>query len=236
MARTARQKAKSNTYHIMLRGVNRQSIFEDDEDNLRFLKILSECKEVSGFSLYAYCLMWNHVHLLIQVLDEPIETVMRRITTRYAVWFNKKHERVGHLFQNRYRSEPVDDEAYLFTAVRYILYNPVKAGYCDNIYDYAYSSANDYLYQNGMTDTSFIMGLRGRERLLEYLKIPADESGLLAESQKESTECERQSCVGMNHSQILEKIPEYRKAGFTLKQISEITHLSPATIKRYSYK
>ena len=105
MPRIARKKSCSNIYHVMIRGINRQNIFEEDDDRLCFMKILNHCKEISGFRLYAFALMSNHIHLLIETAGESLDMVFRRIGTRYAVWYNRKYQRAGHLFQDRFRSE-----------------------------------------------------------------------------------------------------------------------------------
>ena len=89
--------SKSNIYHIMLRGINRQQIFLDEEDHRHFLEVLEQCREISEFRLYAYCLMGNHIHLLLHADGEPLEQVMKRIGTRYVVWYNNKYARTGHL-------------------------------------------------------------------------------------------------------------------------------------------
>ena len=125
MPRQARKRAESGIYHVMLRGINQQRIFEDEEDNQRFLQILRECKEIGGFMLLAYCLMGNHVHLLIKEGTESLEQIFKRIGGRFVYWYNVKYQRVGHLFQDRFKSEPVDTDAYLLTVIRYIHQNPV---------------------------------------------------------------------------------------------------------------
>ena len=154
MPRQARKKSESGIYHVMLRGINQQQIFEDSEDCDKFIQILQECKAVSGFKLFAYCLMGNHIHLLIKPEKEPLEQVFKRIGGRYVYWYNVKYQRVGHLFQDRFKSEPVEDDSYFLTVIRYIHQNPVKAGLCKNIKDYKYS------IQSG--DGSLIEKDRGR--------------------------------------------------------------------------
>ncbi len=171
MARAARTLSKSNIYHVMLRGVNRQDIFEDDEDRAYFMNVLRRCKELSGFRLHAFALMSNHVHLLIEPGNESLETVFRRIGTRYAVWFNRKYERAGHLFQNRYISENVETDLYFMTVLRYILQNPIKAGLESRPGTYRWSSYP--AYQKGVgaiTDTEYATTVfGGREPLVQYL-------------------------------------------------------------------
>ena len=110
MARMIRRKSESGIYHIMLRGVNRQMIFLSDADNLRFLQILGEVKDISNFSLLGYCLMGNHIHLLVMERDEGIDKFMQRILVRFVSWYNKAYSRCGPLFQGRFRSEPIEDE------------------------------------------------------------------------------------------------------------------------------
>ncbi len=155
----------------MLRGVNRQNIFMDDEDRSCFMGVLRRCKELSGFRLHAFALMSNHVHLLIEPGNESLGTIFRRVGTRYAVWFNRKYERTGHLFQNRYISENVETDLYFMTVLRYILQNPMKAGLEKKPGTYRWSS---YLaYQKGVgaiTDTEYTtMLFGGRETLVRYL-------------------------------------------------------------------
>src|SRR5699024_4340473 len=97
MARKLRKKSMNRIYDIMLRGVKQQIIFEDREDRVRLLRTISKCKKVSKFELYAYCLMNNHVHLLIKETEESISKVVQRISTGYVLWYNNKYERSGHL-------------------------------------------------------------------------------------------------------------------------------------------
>ena len=118
MPRQARRKSKSGIYHIMLRGINQQQIFEDSEDFEKILQILKDCKAVSEYKLFAYCLMGNHIHLLVQEDKEPIEQVMKRIATRFVYWYNIKYQRVGHLFQDRFKSEPVEQLSVIFIKIQ----------------------------------------------------------------------------------------------------------------------
>ena len=140
MPRTAREKSSTGIYHVILRGNNRQKIFHTDEDYVAFLKRLREYKNQCGFRLYAYCLMDNHIHLLLQELDEPLDLIMRRLCGSFVYWYNHRYDRVGHLFQDRFRSETVEDDQYLATVLRYIHRNPVKAGLCPDPADFTWSS------------------------------------------------------------------------------------------------
>lgn len=155
----------------MLRGVNRQVIFEDDEDRIYFMTVLRSCKERSGFMLHAFVLMPNHVHLLIEPKDEPLDLIFRRLGTRYAVWYNRKHRRVGHLFQDRFRSENVETDPYFMTVLRYILQNPIKARLESVPGTYRWSSYPAYKKGTGaITDTAYATEVfGGRENLVSFL-------------------------------------------------------------------
>ncbi|GKX29802.1 hypothetical protein SH1V18_22820 [Vallitalea longa] len=144
MARKKRERSKSGIYHIMLRGIDKRNIFMDDEDRDRFLQTLLKAKQVGGFSLYAYCLMDNHVHLLIKE-NEEIGNSIKRITVSYVQWHNNKYGRTGHLFENRYKSEVVESENYLLMVARYIHQNPVKANMTNSPAEYIWSSYHKYI-------------------------------------------------------------------------------------------
>ena len=163
----------SNIYHVMMRGVNRQAIFENDGDRLHFMSVLKECKEISGFRLHAFCLMPNHLHFLIEPAGEPLDLVFRRIGVRYAVWYNRKHQRAGHLFQDRFRSENVENDLYYMTVLRYILQNPMKAGLEPHLGTYRWSSYPAYAKGTGsITDTQYATELFGtRESLIDFVRM-----------------------------------------------------------------
>lgn len=128
MPRKARIKSASHIYHVVIRGADRQRFFEESKDYKKYLDFLNFYKEQCDFKIYAYCLMSNHVHLLIYTPKSSIETIFRRLNTSYATWFNMKYTRTGFLQQGRYYSEPVEDFDYLLTVLRYIHQNPFKAG------------------------------------------------------------------------------------------------------------
>ena len=157
MPRIARQQSETGIYHVFLRGINRGTIFEDTEDFSRFLNTISNAKGSDRFALIGYCLMSNHIHLLIQTGDEELGQSIKRIAGGYAAWFNWKYDRVGHLFQSRFGSEPIETEGYLLAALRYIHNNPVKAKLCRLPEQYEYSSYLDYLNKGtGLTDTALV--------------------------------------------------------------------------------
>lgn len=155
MPRQARQFAESNVYHVMVRGVNRDAVFLEDADRERFLHLLRQVKEASGCLVLAYCLMTNHIHLVLRTTTEPISLVMKRLGVRYVGWFNRKYARVGHLFQSRFASLPVEDDAYLITLLRYVWHNPVEAGLASRAEDYPWSSRNTRI-RNSLVDAEVL--------------------------------------------------------------------------------
>jgi len=164
MPRTTREKSKSGIYHIILRGVNKQIIFEDEEDAERFIQTLADYKEKSGYKIYGYCLMGNHVHLLIKEEKEELGIVLRRIGASFVYWYNWKYDRTGHLFQDRYKSEVVEDNNYLLTVIRYIHQNPLKAGLAKEILEYKWSSYSEYLGKNRIIDCDFVLDIFNKDR------------------------------------------------------------------------
>lgn len=139
MTRLPRTISSTGFYHLMARGVGRCIIFEDDADREMLLGLLRDNAKDAAVEIYAWCLMDNHYHLLVHGDMGDISTMMLRSDSRYAQHFNARHGRVGHLFQDRFASEPVETEEYLLLVVRYIHLNPLKAGLSTSC-DYPWSS------------------------------------------------------------------------------------------------
>jgi len=148
MPRTSRKLSASKIYHVMIRGNERKALFHDDEDRAWFISMLLSKKRKFKFILYAYCLMDNHVHLVINEGGDQISRIMKGIQVSYAYYFNKKYARVGHLFQDRFRSEVIENDRYLLATIRYVHQNPVKAGMIKHPSEYLWSSYNHYLGNN----------------------------------------------------------------------------------------
>jgi putative transposase len=127
MPRKSRIDAPGAFHHVIARGINRQKIFLDDSDKKNFLDRLSALLKDSGIKCYAWAVLDNHFHLLLRTGAVPISTLMRRLLTGYAVSHNLRHERFGHLFQNRYKSILCQEDPYILELVRYIHLNPLRA-------------------------------------------------------------------------------------------------------------
>jgi REP element-mobilizing transposase RayT len=147
----------------MLRGIDRAQLFYDDEDRAAFIERMARYKEECGFSLYAYCLMGNHAHLLLKEGESGISEDIKRLATSYAHWFNARYDRSGYLFQNRFKSEPVQSNEYLLSVLRYILNNPSAAGLPAFSWTSYAECATDADGGLPLTDVAFVLGLFSHE-------------------------------------------------------------------------
>lgn len=169
--RQAREKSSTGIYHVMLRGINRCPIFLDDGDYDTFIYTLKDIKETNACCFYAYCLMENHVHLLVKEKGESISKIVSKIAASFALRYNKKYKRVGYLFQDRFKSEPVETESYFYTVIRYIHQNPVKAEICLTPGEYRHSSYAEYFTEKrtlGICSCSSVLKKYGYENFLQY--------------------------------------------------------------------
>ena len=128
-------------YHIINRGVERRNIFVDEDDHDKFIKIIDESALIYKFIMHSFCLMDNHYHFLIEITDKNLSLIMRQINSKYSIYFNKKYKRIGHLWQGRFKSWFVYNEAYLYSLIKYIELNPVKAGMTQKVGCFKYASS-----------------------------------------------------------------------------------------------
>ena len=145
MARKPRIHRSSAFYHVMLRGNNGQQIFFSDQDKIRFCLLIQEGVERFGHRVHGFCLMSNHIHLVVETANISLSKIIQHLAFRYARYFNRKEARIGHLFQGRFKSILVEAEHYLSELVRYVHLNPVRAGIVKLPEDYFWSSHKTYL-------------------------------------------------------------------------------------------
>ncbi len=162
MPRRSRIDAPGALHHIIVRGIDRKSIFKDDADKDNFLGRLKNILTNSTTLCFAWALIPNHFHLLLRTGSVPISTIMKRLLTGHAIYFNRKHRRVGHLFQNRYKSILCQEDAYLLELVRYIHLNPIRAKIVPDLKfldKYAYSGHAAIMgkKKNGWQDTDYVL-------------------------------------------------------------------------------
>lgn len=140
MARPLRLEHENAVWHLSARGNERRNIFRDDVDRERFLLLLSQTVIRFGWRLFAWVLMSNHYHLVVQTPQPNLSRGMQWLNGRYAQWFNRRHGRCGHLFQGRFDGRLVEKESYLLTVARYVVLNPVRAGLVPQASDWRWSS------------------------------------------------------------------------------------------------
>ena len=141
MPRTARLKGENQIYHITQRGNNKEKVFETDQDKRIILSNIFNARIKHQISIFAYCIMDNHYHILINDNGNDISKIFKEINYAYARYFNWVYGRTGHVFQERFFSEIIDTESYLYAAINYIHDNPIRAGITQNRYDYKWSSS-----------------------------------------------------------------------------------------------
>ena len=259
MARQARMLSKTSIYHIMIRGSERQSIFIDEEDKIRFIDTLQTKLKISESKLFAYCLMDNHVHLLIGEGKEDIAKIMKRINVSYALYFNRKYKRIGHLFQDRFKSEVIENDNYISEAVRYIHNNPVKASMVKAISDYRWSSYKNYLSDSKefiVKETVLNMFSENREKavilfkefseknsdikFVEYNEMDEEEKRLKEETKAKEIIKESLSRKNIFNDNYMENkqirneiILELReKGGFSIRRIAELLKINRGVVQK----
>ncbi|MCL5057971.1 MAG: transposase [Actinobacteria bacterium] len=251
MPRDARNSSSTGIYHIMLRGINRQDIFGDEEDIERLLETIKKYKEVSQYQIYAYCVMSNHIHMLIKETEDSISNIIKRISSSYVFWYNKRYERCGHLFQERFKSEAVENDEYFLTVVRYIHQNPIKAGVVKGISDYKWSSYNEYMDRAVIVDSDFVLDMLSPDRksaieLFRSFNIQKNNDACLEIDEKvrvsdsKLRECllnlgivnprEMRQLDKSKRDDIIKKLKSIN--GITIRQLSRMTGISKSVLDR----
>ena len=246
MPRTARQFSHSGYMHVIIRGNGKQILFEDYEDHYFFLSILKRYCEETEVRILAYCLMENHVHLLVHDLEGNTSQMMKKIGVSYSGYYNRKYERTGHLFQDRFRSELIEDEAYLLTVFRYILNNPVKAG-ISPASSYEWSSFSQYDRQDSFVDTTVFHELiGGYQSYLAFMEVEDDADCMEYESEKQKHDDEWAKRIikaylnaesgtvlqSFDRAKRNEAIRYLKQKGITNRQIERITGVNRGVIQR----
>jgi REP element-mobilizing transposase RayT len=249
MARCARRPSESGIYHVMLRGIDQGQLFYDDDDRYAFLNRLEKAKDAYGCRLYAYCLMGNHVHLLIHEGSLGLSLAIKGIATSYARYFNARYDRSGYLFSGRFKSEPVDTDEYLLELLRYIHNNPLKAGDTER----TWSSYEEYATKARIIDSQMILAMfddnpdRAQTLLLEFLAEPVNadlialQDGALRRVKDADAIEMIKSAAGTDTPlgiQNMEKgerdltLAALRREGVSIRQLSRLTGISKGVIQQ----
>lgn len=226
MSRKNRVHYEHAFYHVMLRGNYRQAIFVNTDDYLEFNSQLEDIVATYGCRIHLYCLMTNHVHLLLEVTTIPLSKIMQKLVSCYAKSFNRKRNQQGHLFQNRYKAKTVCSYSYLLELIYYIHHNPVKAGLVKNINDYPWSSHNCYLLNNSAPwlTTEFILKILKKK----YLEIETPYSSFMSEFKSDGLPIESDT----EQSGLL-TINDFLNNSFTKTNSLDLSNFSVNYIAKY---
>ena len=253
MARQARQISKTGLYHIVFRGVNHCNLFEEREDFEKLLDLITIVKTDMDYTVHAFCLMSNHVHLFIRERSPAdITLIMKRILGAYAYWFNKKYKRSGALIANRYKSACVENDNYLLTLTRYIHQNPLRAGIVNDLEMYRWSSYRDYIKKvhASLTDTQFILELfspdidEAIKNFIIFHNTPENNEFSVTDGKKKSDGELRQEILSVLEGKEIYKLNELPKherddilsalrlQGYSIRQIERATGISRGVISK----
>ncbi len=232
----------------MLRGINQQQIFEDSEDYVKFLQVIQDCKAICEFEIYAYCLMGNHIHLLIKEGRESLEQVFRRVGSRFVYWYNIKYKRAGHLFQDRFKSEAVETDDYFLTVLRYIHQNPIQAKICKKIEDYKYSSYSEYINGGKLVDTEYVFNIISYDSFVELNNqivvarcLDISEKTVIRVTDEQAREMIKKysKCNNVSEFQSLDIksrdkcLKKLRNEGISIRQLSRLTGVSFNVVRKF---
>ena len=169
MARRPRLFAPGVLYHVIVHGNQRQKTFTSAADYQAYLDRLAKYRRQYGYTIYAFCLMSNHVPLLVQSSETPLSEFMQGLQQSYTQYFNRRHKKSGHLFEGRYKAIVCQEEPYLLELIRYIHLNPVRAGMVERAEEYEYSGHHAYLQGKGteIIDPARVLGMLGGARRYE---------------------------------------------------------------------
>jgi len=246
MARKPRLYSNSGIYHVIVRGNNEQNIFYDDADRRMFLNRLGQYAQELNISIYSYCLMSNHVHLLIGDGNKNMSRFVQKLLTSYVRRFNTKYERSGHLFQGRFLSKPVEDDKRFKVVVRYILQNPEKAG-MEKHDIYIWSSFQHLVSEKEepIINKQYVMEIfSGKEAFKNFVALPNEDicmeyKGKIPINDKRCINMIRTLIKGdspdslckMEISEQRNKIRILRGLGISISQLSRVTGLSIRCIR-----
>lgn len=239
---TKRIQNETGYYHITGRGNGKQIIFNDDDDYLRYLNFLAKYNQNLSIEILAYCLMSNHIHLLIYDPEFNMNKLFRKVHSMYSRSFNYKYERTGNLFQGRFNSKSIDNDKQLFAALRYVLLNPEEAGFC-KASDYKWSSYKLYGHRGSKLNTKRIEELIGSVNDFENLVNSKDVDTKYRPNDIEENYLKNKMLkkFNMNVSTVAVSLPKKRRdeiilflnsIGASYKQIVRLTGVSYGIILR----
>lgn len=201
-------------HHVYNRGVAKSDVFLDEVDKAKFIELLALVAREFKFNIHSFCLMDNHYHLLVENKRENLSSGMRQLNAQYASYFNKRHNRVGHLWQDRFKSSYVMDEAYLFTLFKYIETNPIKAKLTTQVGEYLYCATYSILRDAipPFLQNTFVLRDYHTKELFEMLVLPISEDELekVAMVHKTRYKKENDSIVTVHQASLKSHLAAYQ--------------------------
>lgn len=184
--RLSRKDYAASFFHVMVQGHNKEYIFEKDKNKKKYLKLMKENEK--EIEILAYCIMGNHVHMLIHTSKiDDMSKFMHKVNSEYAMYYNYIEKgRVGSVYRDRYKSEPIYDERYFFKCINYIHKNPVKANIVSKCEKYEYSSYNDYINKIGCAGKEMLKKLFNNQNYIEVLNMYNKNVNLFLDIEKEN--------------------------------------------------
>ena len=248
MPRAPRAIAESGFYHVILRGNGKQIIFEDDADRRVFLELLARRAGDAGIRVLAWCLMDNHVHMVLEDPEQGLSEMMQRLSGDYAQRFNRKSGRVGHVFESRFKSCAIESDAYLLQAIRYVHDNPENAGICSAT-EYPWSSYHEYVGLGEISDTSLALDMLGgiegfvafshpeQRRTYRFdrrARVPDEEVSKVA--RLALGDLPAHEVKALPKTERDQRLLDLREVGLSVKQIERLTGIGTCTISRVTNK
>ena len=243
MPRKSRKLLDGKICHHIVQGINKEYVFQEDEDKKKYLNLLRKYYKDYEIDIICYCIMDNHVHLILYSSNiENISAFMRKVNSIYAMYYNKKYNRVGYVFRNRFKSILILTRKQLCIWIKYIHMNPVKANIVKNENEYKYSSYNDYLNKSGFLNQRILnfLFLKPQNYIEKFKSIPYKNiydnkivlKNILDKFLKQENICLNQLRKKEN---LVEKFISYlnsKKYNYSKQELADILKISRATLYR----
>ncbi len=243
MPRVARNIYEEGYRHVIVRGIGKQILFEDENDYGLFLRLLERYSRETSVDVCAYCLMENHVHLLLHDRSTDTALFMKKVGVSYSAYYNRKYERTGHLFQDRYKCENITDDRGYLTVLRYILRNPEKAGFCKTE-KYQWSSFGSYGDKKSFLDQSLTWSLfENMSSFRDYMVRDNADSCMESDGRMDDGRARNviKDKLGISSGTVLQgydkakrnkALKELKEIGLSIRQIERLTGINRGVIQR----
>lgn len=241
MPRKSRKQLETNFFHVINQGINKEYIFNTEFNKKEYLKILYEQKDKYNLDIISFAIMDNHFHLLIYVKEiNDLSNYMKSVNEIYAMIYNKINDRVGPVFRDRFKSEPINNEKYLFQCVSYIHRNPVKAGIASKIGEYRFASTTEYalnkisrilnkdIKQIELQDNVEFLDVKSEQSIKEIMEI-SDKIILSIKDRLKIQQINKKDAFVMKC--VIKEIRE--KTGASMQFIAKYLGISKSTVHKY---